>query len=251
MTSRSGRIPCPEIDVSASDRHYAHCVLSRGWNGAIAALVVAGLIIQVVIAVRVPSSPPSTAAGQLAGATLGGRLLRVISFFTIQSNILAAVVSAQLVLAPRRNGPIWRIVRLDALVGITVTGIVYSTVLARIHEPHGWEQVSSNAIFHYLVPIMVVVGWLAFGPRPRITGATVLWSLAWPLLWFGYTLVHGAIDGWYPYPFVDVGTHGYAVVLVNALLVTGVLGVVATLFAVGDRHLGPAAQAVQTVELPA
>lgn len=212
-------------------------MIARWWNGAIAALVVAGLVIQIVIAVRASATPPNTAAGYLAGATFGGRLLRVISFFTIQSNILVAVTAAQLTREPRRDGPIWRVVRLDALLGITVTGIVYSTVLARIHEPQGWEQVSTNTVFHYIVPIMAVLGWLAFGPRPRITGATVLWSLGWPVLWFGYTLVHGAIDGWYPYPFVDVTTHGYARVLLNALAVTAVLGAVGALYAVGDRRL--------------
>jgi hypothetical protein len=52
--------------------------------------------------------------------------------------------------------------------------------------------------------------------------------------------VRGAIWKWYPYPFLDVRTHGYARVAVNALLVTAVLGGVAALFALGDRHLPPA-----------
>jgi hypothetical protein len=214
-------------------------VLARIWHGAIAALVLLGLVIQVVIALRVHARPPSVAPGQLSGATLTGRLLRVASFFTIQSNIIAAITSTQLARNPGRDGRVWRVVRLDALLGITVTGIVYSTVLARIHEPRGWEQVSSNAIFHYLVPIMMVLGWLAFGPRPRIAARVVWCALLWPVLWFGYTLVHGAIDGWYPYPFVDVTTHGYARALLNALLVTAVLGAVGGLFGLGDRRLRP------------
>ncbi|PZS17698.1 MAG: hypothetical protein DLM57_07805 [Pseudonocardiales bacterium] len=220
-------------------------MLPRVWHGAIAVLVVVGLIIQISIALRVHATPPSVAPGQLAGATLGGRLLRVASFFTIQSNILAAITSAQLARSPGRDGRGWRIARLDALIGITVTGIVYSTVLARMHEPRGWEQVSSNAIFHYVVPVMMVLGWLAFGPRPRITRATLLASLAFPILWFGYTLIHGATDGWYPYPFVDVDTHGYPRVLLNALLVTLVLGAVSALFWGGDRMLGRAPRAAR------
>jgi hypothetical protein len=68
----------------------------------------------------------------------------------------------------------------------------------------------------------------------------VLWSLAWPLLWFGYTLVHGAISGWYPYPFVSVTDQGYGRVLLNALAVTAVLGAVAAGFAFGDAKLPPA-----------
>jgi hypothetical protein len=226
-------------------------VLSRIWNGAIAVLAVAALALQLWIALRLPGTPPSTEVGRLAGATLTGRLLRMASFFTIQSNVLSAITAAQLARDPDRDGPIWRVVRLDALIGITVTGVVYSTVLARIHEPKGWQQLSSNAAVHYVVPIMMVLGWLLFGPRPRITARVVCWSLLFPLLWFGYTLVRGAITPWYPYPFVDVHTHGYPRVLLNALLVTLVLGAVSGLSWWGDRTLRRAPSTMVTAELPA
>jgi hypothetical protein len=214
-------------------------VVARAWHALTAVLILAALVVQCVIAVRAPSTPPGHAIGTLAGAQLGGRLLRVASFFTIQSNVLVAATSALLAVNPALDGRIWRVLRVDALVGITVTGIVYSTVLARIHEPKGWEQTTTNAAFHYITPLLAVIGWLLFGPRPRIDRATVAWSLAWPLLWFGYTLVHGGFSDWYPYPFVSVTDHGYGRVLLNALAVTAVLGAAAAAFALGDRKLRP------------
>jgi len=214
-------------------------VVARAWHALTAVLILAALVVQCVIAVRAPSAPPGHAIGTLAGAQLGGRLLRVASFFTIQSNVLVAATSALLAVNPALDGRIWRVLRVDALVGITVTGIVYSTVLARIHEPKGWEQTTTNAAFHYITPLLAVIGWLLFGPRPRIDRATVAWSLAWPLLWFGYTLVHGGFSDWYPYPFVSVTDHGYGRVLLNALAVTAVLGAAAAAFALGDRKLRP------------
>jgi hypothetical protein len=84
---------------------------------------------------------------------------------------------------------------------------------------------------------MMVLGWLLFGPRPRIDRSVVMWSLLWPALWIGYTLVHGAASKWFPYPFLDVPTHGYARVFLNALLVVAVLGLVAMLYAFGDRKM--------------
>lgn len=225
------------ITASSSEHLYAHDVHPRIWHGAVALLAAAALALQLWISVRAPGTPSSTAIGTVGGATLAGRLLRTLSFFTIQSNVLAAVTSAQLARNPARDGPVWRVVRLNALVGIAVTGIVYATVLARIHEPKGWEQVSSNVLFHYVVPIMMVSGWLLFGPRPRITRGVVLWSLAFPILWLGYTLLRARITPWYPYPFVDAHTHGYARVLVNCLLVTVVLGAVSALCWWGDRKL--------------
>jgi hypothetical protein len=217
-------------------------VIARAWHGAAAVLVLAALVVQIKLAVDAPGTPAGHEVGYLAGASLAGRLLRVASFFTIQSNVLVGIASAQLALRPDRDGTAWRAVRLAGLVGITVTGIVYSTVLARIHEPRGWEQTSTNAVFHYVIPIAAVLGWLLFGPRPRITRATVLWSLSWPVLWFGYTLIHGEISGWYPYPFVSVTDHGYPRVLLNALAVTAVLGAVSAAFAFGDAKLRPAPQ---------
>jgi hypothetical protein len=215
-------------------------VVARAWHALTASLIVAALVVQCVIAINAPAVPPGHAVGTLAGASVGGRLLRVASFFTIQSNVLVAVTCGLLALRPNRDGPVWRVVRVDALVGITVTGIVYSTVLARIHEPKGWEQTMTNAAFHYVAPLLAVIGWLLFGPRPRMSRTTVAWSLMWPVLWFGYTLVHGAIGGWYPYPFVSVTQHGYARVVLNALAVTLVLGASAAAFAAGDTKLPPA-----------
>jgi hypothetical protein len=199
--------------------------------------VVGALALQAVIAVHAPGLPPAHAVGTLAGAPVLGRLLRVASFFTIQSNLLLALTSAQLALHPDRDGRVWRVLRLDALVGIAVTGIVYATVLARIHEPKGWEQVISNAIFHYGAPIAAVLGWVIVGPRRRISGRVVAASLLWPLLWFAYTLARGRLSHWYPYPFVDAATHGYGRVVANAVLVLLVLGAVACIYLVGDRRL--------------
>ena len=99
--------------------------------------------------------------------------------------------------------------RLAALFGITVTGIVYSTVLAQ--HPRAERRRAEtfvNDIVHYVVPVMVVLGWLLFGPRPRVDARTVLaWSLlfpagcGWPTRWCAARSWH-----WYPYPFLDV-TH--------------------------------------------
>jgi hypothetical protein len=211
--------------------------LSRTWHAVVAVLVLVALVVQVWIAWKAAATPPGHAVGTLAGTSFGGRLLRVLSFFTIQSNILSAVVGLQLARDPLRDGSRWRAVRLSTLLGITITGIVYGTVLARVHEPHGWQQVSTNTVFHYISPIMMVLGWLLFGPRPRIDGRTILLSLIWPVAWLVYTLIRGSATKWYPYPFLDVTTHGYLTVAVNSVLVVLLFLAVSTLFWWGDRRV--------------
>jgi hypothetical protein len=212
-------------------------MLSRLWHGAVAVAVLFGLVLQVIITMHAPATPPGHAVGTLAGAPLATRLVRVVSFFTVQSNVLCAAVSAQLARDPHRDGAGWRPVRLAALVGIAVTGIVYSTVLARIHEPRGWDQTVNNAIFHYVVPIMMVLGWLLFGPRPRVDSPAILRAAVWPIAWLVYTLIHGELSRWYPYPFVDATSHGYTRVLLNMLGVLSAFVLVASAFRVGDHRI--------------
>lgn len=229
------------IDDHLRHRDARSSVVIRGWHAAIAVLVLAGLVVQLWVAVGVSATPPGHAVGTLAGTSLPGRVVRVLSFFTIQSNILSGIVSAQLARNPYRNGPVWRVVRLAALVGITVTGVVYASVLAKVHEPHGGKEIFANTVFHYLVPVMMVVGWVLFGPRPRVNLRTVGLSLLYPVGWMIYTLIDGAVSSWYPYPFLDVISHGYVRVALNGTLVVVVLGVVTALFWWGDRRLSPAA----------
>ncbi|MGN6300815.1 MAG: Pr6Pr family membrane protein [Angustibacter sp.] len=178
--------------------------LSRAWHGALALVATANLLLQLVLT--------ATATDD----TLGVRLVRLLSFFTVQSNVLVIVVAATLALDPVRDGRWWRVLRLDALVCIVVTGAVYLVVLRPIVHNEGWAVVT-DSVFHYVVPAATLVGWLLFGPRPRVDGRTVLASLGFPLLWLAYTLVRGAIVHEYPYPFVDVDALGYGQVLLNCL----------------------------------
>lgn len=208
---------------SMTDPRQRHEILLRAVYAPLAAFATAALVAQLVVTLG------------LDGTSTGTRLVRLVSYFTIQSNILVAVSCWGLVLRPRRAGLLWRVVRLDALAGIAVTGVVYSIALHGTQELHGWA-LACDVAFHYVVPIASVVTWLVVGPRGRIDSTTVLAALVWPVLWFGYTLVHGAITDWYPYHFIDVGDLGYPQALLNALIVTVLLGLVlSVLWAVDQR----------------
>jgi hypothetical protein len=141
---------------------------------------------------------------------------RFLSYFTVQSNLLVCIVAAMLVVRPDRDGPVWRVFRLDAIVAIVITGLVYHLMLASLRGFHGIERVVDTCL-HAVVPLLAVIGWFLFGPRPRITPAVIGYSMVLPTLWFCYTLVRGAIVHWYPYPFLNVTDIGYGAVIVNAV----------------------------------
>jgi hypothetical protein len=164
------------------------------------------------------------------------RVVRFFSYFTIQSNLLVAITSALLALRPRRDGMLFRVLRLDALFGITVTLVTYSVLLAPQHDPDGINA-WTNAGLHYVTPAMAIVGWLAFGPRPRIDEATLLVALIWPALYIAYTIWHGEVSDWYPYPFIDVARLGYATTLRNGLGMVMVMAGVGAMYRIADDRL--------------
>ncbi len=189
--------------------------LARVFHAFVAVLGLAALIAQLTLTIRgidvlVPAD------GVIASTPM--RVVRFFSYFTIQSNVLVIVMSASLALLPTRDGGLWRVARLDSLVGITVTGIVYAIVLAPIVDLHGLSGLTDK-IFHYAIPVLAVVGWLLFGPRPRIDLKSLLWSGLWPLLYIVYVVIFGATTQWYPYPFTDVTNLGYARVILNGLVI--------------------------------
>ena len=95
-------------------------------------------------------------------------------------------------------------------------GVVHFFFLRPLLDLDGADLLADK-LLHLVVPLLAVIGWVAFGPRERATRADLVPFLVVPVFWLGYTLVRGAFVDWYPYPFIDVGEHGYGVVLLNAL----------------------------------
>jgi hypothetical protein len=185
-------------------------VAARSWFALNAVVVVVALAIQIPIT-----------AGKAEGAffdTPAARVGNLFTFFTILSNILVAVVCVALVLG-RRDSRLFAVAWLDALLAITVTGIVYNTVLAGLYDLRGAEYLADR-LFHTVSPLLFVIGWLLFGPRGLVGVRVVGPALLYPLAWLAFTMVRGALIGWYPYPFVDVTVLGYGWVAVNSVLIT-------------------------------
>jgi hypothetical protein len=190
---------------------------------------------------------------ELATASTGGpgmadsraeRLVRLFSFFTIQSNLVVALAGILIAVAPLRVGRVRAVIHLDALLCITVTGIVYHTLLAGDSgalTPSGWL---ANFLLHTVTPVGAWLVWLAVGPRPRFSGATVLWAVAYPLAWIAYTFVRGGITGWYPYPFLDAGEIGLGAATRNTALVAVGFLLLAALVRLLERVLPAAPRAV-------
>ena len=166
---------------------------------------------------------------------LATRLVRFASYLTIWSNVLVAVTTALLAIDPVRDGRVFRALRNDGLVLCFGGGIVHFFFLRPLLDLDGADLLADR-LLHTVVPLLAVVGWLVAGPRGRIERADLGPFLVLPVVWLGYTLVRGAFVDWYPYPFVDVEEHGYAVVALNCVGVTALMLALFGLARVVDRY---------------
>ncbi len=162
------------------------------------------------------------------------RPLRFFAFFTILSNLFGAFL--WLWLAVR-----WRAARTrtdDLLRGASVLYLIVTFIVVVVLLS-GAELSLSNAlvdiIVHKLFPVLVVIDWLVDPPETDLRMQDVLLWLIFPLIWVGLTLIRGAADSWYPYPFLDPDNGGYRSVAYHVVAIfAGLLVVAGAIIALGD-----------------
>ena len=212
---------------------------ARAWHAATAACVAAGVIIQVVLAWR-NHMPVVVATGESLQAFGGGplgRALNVFAFFTIQSNLIVGGTCLLLAVDANRPSTVFRVFRLIGLVGISVTGIVSHVALTGLLELDSWA-LAADKLLHLVVPILAVLGWLAFGPRDQISPRIVKLTVLYPLAYMIFTVVRGPLaSDWYPYPFADVKALGYLRVIINGFWIGLLFIALAAGFAWLDKRL--------------
>jgi len=149
------------------------------------------------------------------------------SYFTMQSNLLLAMTLLCAQIAPLSSIGKWASkpsVRSALLLYVGIAGIVYFLMLRDVWHPRGW-QLFGDQILHYCVPLLYAADWIFLSGRGRLSWRDVLWWLAFPAAYSAYTLAHGYISRFYPYPFLDVRDIGLEAVLLN-------MGLLATAFLV-------------------
>ncbi len=175
-------------------------IAARAWHALVAALALIGLILEYRF------------TGKVNHAPFLQRTVIYFSFFTILGNALVMVMAAGFALdqswAQRPS------LRAAATLYILVVAAVFQLLLARLFHlsgPDWW----GNMLVHQLVPALWLIGWLLFGQHGDIRASAPLLWLIYPAAYGAWTLLHGALTGWYPYPFLNVTTEGGARIAAN------------------------------------
>lgn len=157
---------------------------------------------------------------RLTGGFAAGLWL-LLGFYTILSNLLVACVLTAAAIRPQ--GTITRFflrsgVQTAVAMSIIIVGLIYNVMLRQLWHPEHWQLVA-DVIVHDVMPVLYLVYWWLAVPKHELRWRQVLVWQSYPAAYFAYVLLRGAIDGWYPYPFLDVKTLGYLQVLIDACFV--------------------------------
>lgn len=142
---------------------------------------------------------------------------RVFMYFTIQSNIAMAIISAIglcLLYKGGKIGQIWQIIKFVGTVSITLTGVVFCFVLAPTMGAAAWNI--QNILTHVIVPVASVVDLFVVSKIIDIAKRNVIYVIIPPILYAIYAGV-GYVKGWefaegtnYPYFFLNWGSEAGA-----------------------------------------
>jgi hypothetical protein len=133
---------------------------------------------------------------------LSTTITRYFSYFTILTNSL--MVLSMFVPLIARKSAAGRLLSKSSIRTVIagyslIVAIVYFLFLRNIGIDRDLELVADR-LLHYVTPAMFAFDWLVFVRRNEIHWSTIATSLILPVLYGLWTLVHGAVTGWYPYP---------------------------------------------------
>jgi hypothetical protein len=141
---------------------------------------------------------------------LGSATFRAGNFFgylTIQSNMAfcAIGVVAGITALRHRRDPQWLTdVRATVLACTVSSGVIFAFLVQQSAARGFAITVSwSDQLLHFWLPAFALLEWVIAPGRGRAHWRAIPFAVGFTVLWGVFTLIRGAIVGWYPYFFLD------------------------------------------------
>ena len=189
--------------------------------GIIALLVFCGIFIQFILAIQAPSSNNVLI-----------KIIQFFSYFTILSNLVVLTYfTSRSLSADFIENSFWKRPETSTAVTvyISIVGIVYHLMLSKIYHPQGLARIADHGL-HTFTPIATVLYWIVFVSTKKVNYTSIPHWLIYPVLYFVYTIIHGSITNFYPYPFLDVDKIGLVHSFLNCLVVLVLFAFLSLLF---------------------
>nr|WP_243847554.1 Pr6Pr family membrane protein [Microbacterium ulmi] len=178
---------------------------------------------------------------------------RRLAFYTTQSNLIVvaffAVVTYWMIREGTTDAPAPRL-RGGVTLWIAVTGLVSHVILNQGANPlpglfvtDAVTVLDNRSLFllHYVVPAMVLVDWVVFGPHGIVRWRDGLLWLLYPVAYGAIAIVRGVafptVSDRFPYPFLDVEALGGGIVWALTRIVAVIVVLAAAVIAL-DRASG-------------
>lgn len=172
------------------------------------------------------------------GRSLWAALWLFFGFFTVLTNMLVALAMTLVAAGRWPGGPRPSPSALTAAaLAIAVVGLLYHLLLSGRVPPLSGADWIADRTMHYLVPLLTAAYWAAFVPKSSFRLVDPFVWLIYPVAYLAYALARGAVDGWYPYDFIDAGALGYRRTLLNAAAVSVVILTLGFAIVAGARLL--------------
>jgi hypothetical protein len=203
--------------------------LQRGCAAAIAGMAWFGLVVQLCFNIE---------EALIKNLSVPARMFAFFSYFTIEINLLIAIVLTIFLTQPQAEHFLNRpSIKSALVVYIIIVGVVYAVLLRNLWNPQRLRLLADR-VLHDAIPVLYPLYWLVFLPKGSLRWSNSVTWLLYPVLFFFYSMVRGAVFGTYSYPFLNAAELGFARVSLNATVLLGVffgLGVALTAI---DHALG-------------
>jgi len=144
------------------------------------------------------------------------------AYFTIQSMLMCVVVLAvggHIAWRTQSDTRLFTITRVAGLAYAVIACLVYNALLRGLPSVPGYVwPVWPNEVLHVWAPILLVIDWIFSPGRHALRLRAAFWALLYPVVWLIFTIVRGALTGWWPYPFLNPdGPNGVTGVIIYVL----------------------------------
>lgn len=136
-----------------------------------------------------------------------------LGYFTILTNLIVAILFTL-----RAVGGRWTPSASAMTAGacyIVIVGVVFVTLLQNLYVLTGAHLIADRTL-HHLMPVLSVAYWFLFVPKGALRWRDAFVWLGFPIAYVLYAYARGALEGFYPYPFIDVSKIGWPQTLLNS-----------------------------------